>query len=57
MDLLINPILDLFNEHLEVFPLTNEPGNEMIRVGGGLNKHRGFFRIDLWSKGFRVTKR
>lgn len=57
MDLLINPIRDLFNEHLEVFPLTNDPGNEMIRVGGGLNKHRGFFRVDLWSKGFRVTKR
>lgn len=30
--------------------------NRMIRCGGGLNNGRWFFRIDLWSVGFRISK-
>jgi hypothetical protein len=33
-------------EHLDV-------NNRMARIGGGKNKGRGFFRVDLWWVGVR----
>lgn len=30
--------------------------NRMLRVGFGLHDNSWFFRIDLWFKGFRITK-
>lgn len=40
----------------KVEKLINKPGNEMWRIGGGFHAYRGFFRIDLGSVGFRVTR-
>lgn len=37
--------------------LVNSTGNEMVRVGTGFNEGRWFFRIDLWSFGWRWTHR
>lgn len=41
----------------KVTPITNEPGNEMIRLGIGRNNYRAFARVDTWNKGFRVTRK
>lgn len=34
-----------------------EADNEMIRLGGGFNKGRGFVRVDLWRDAYRVTRK
>lgn len=36
--------------------LVNKPGNEMWRIGVGLHAYRGFFRIDIGSVGYRITR-
>lgn len=50
------PVTELLKQ-FKVDPIVNEPGNEMIRIGFGRNKHRGFARVDVWNRGFRVTAR
>jgi hypothetical protein len=50
------PVVQLLQQ-FKVTPLTNAPGNEMIRFGVGRNGYRAFARVDVWNKGFRVTKR
>jgi hypothetical protein len=50
------PVTELLKQ-FKVDPIVNEPGNEMIRIGFGRNKHRGFARVDAWNRGFRVTAR
>lgn len=40
-------------EHFTVIPLDKD--NRMLRVGFGKNEGRGFFRIDLWSFGLRIS--
>ncbi|BEG72616.1 hypothetical protein RVBP21_2440 [Pseudomonas phage BRkr] len=32
-------------------------GDRMVRVGGGFNKGKGFFRVDLGALGYRITRR
>ena len=36
--------------------LVNKPGNEMWRIGGGFHAYRGFFRIDVGTVGYRITR-
>lgn len=36
--------------------LVNKPGNEMWRIGGGFHAYRGFFRIDLGTVAYRITR-
>lgn len=40
---------------MQVDKIEMTPGDRMVRIGGGQNKGRGFFRIDLWWIGFRFT--
>jgi hypothetical protein len=54
--LLVRPIIRLLRQ-LKVESITNEPGNEMIRIGIGRNNYRPFARVDAINKGYRVTKR
>lgn len=56
MILLVKPIIRLLRQ-LKVTPITNEPGNEMIRIGIGRNEYRPFARVDAWNRSYRVTKR
>lgn len=44
-----------FLQQIKVTHLTNDPGNEMIRVGVGRNKTRPFARVDLWDIGVRLS--
>jgi len=30
--------------------------NRMLRIGFGKNNGNWFFRVDLWSTGYRITK-
>jgi hypothetical protein len=36
--------------------LVNKPGNEMWRIGGGFHAYRGYFRIDIGTVGYRITR-
>jgi hypothetical protein len=40
-------------EHFTVIKL--DENNRMLRIGFGKNEGRGFFRVDLWSVGLRIT--
>ena len=40
----------------KVEKLYNKPGNEMWRIGGGFHAYRGFFRIDIGTVGYRITR-
>jgi hypothetical protein len=40
-------------EHFNFIKLDQD--NRMLRIGFGKNQGRGFFRIDLWSVGLRIT--
>jgi hypothetical protein len=40
---------------IAVIPL--DPKNRMVRGGIGLNDGKWFARVDLWFKGYRLTKR
>lgn len=31
--------------------------NRMLRIGGGLHEGNWYLRLDLWSKGYRISKR
>ena len=33
-----------------------DPKNRMLRVGFGLHEGKWFFRLDLWTVGFRLTR-
>ena len=44
---------DILLQMITRIPLDRE--NRMIRVGFGKNQNRWFFRIDLWSVGYRIT--
>lgn len=33
-----------------------DKNNRMLRIGFGKHDGKFFFRIDLWIKGFRITK-
>jgi len=40
-------------EHFNFIKLDRD--NRMFRIGFGKNQGRGFFRVDLWSFGLRIT--
>lgn len=40
---------------LTKIPLGAGP-NRMLRIGFGKNEGRWFFRVDLWTTGWRITK-
>jgi len=33
------------------------PGNRMVRLGFGQNSSNWFIRVDLWFRGFRISKK
>ena len=41
---------------MKVTKLILDEKNRMIRLGFGKNEGNWFFRVDLWSVGFRLTK-
>jgi len=43
--------------HLQLTKLTMDEKNRMLRVAIGKNDGRWFFRIDLWSVGYRITNK
>jgi len=53
---LYQPVKDV-TKHLAITHIPLEADNEMIRIGGGFNKGRGFVRVDLWRDAYRVTRK
>jgi hypothetical protein len=63
MEILLAIILELLGKafdcftNLEVTRLYMDQANRMLRIGFGKHDGKRFFRIDLWSKGYRITKK
>lgn len=34
-----------------------DKNNRMLRIGFGKNKGNWFFRVDLWTRGYRICKK
>jgi hypothetical protein len=47
----------LFKKYLDVTKIELDEKNRMARIGYGLNEGRPFFRIDLWKRGYRITRK
>jgi hypothetical protein len=46
----------MFTTGCKVTKLLLDTNNRMIRVGIGKHESKWFFRVDLWSVGYRLTK-
>jgi hypothetical protein len=46
-----------FFASLVITEIPMEQGERMARIGAGQNKGRGFFRVDFWWKGYRITRK
>jgi hypothetical protein len=42
---------------LQFTTIVLDPDNRMVRAGAGKHEGKWFIRIDVWYKGFRITKR
>jgi hypothetical protein len=47
-----------YNEHTgwKVTKLSLDTDNRMLRIGVGKHEGKWFFRVDLWTTGWRITK-
>ena len=46
----------MFTTGWKVTKLSLDIANRMLRIGVGKHEGKWFFRVDLWSVGYRITK-